>query len=146
MNCTHLLADTPEYLRDKQLVKYSSFGSSSKGVTATQAVNNYANALIKDWLLKPVATIVKEDDQEKEVTTLNLYFLKNRALLKELALFNPHINVDRVRALGMVMLYREEFMILYQGDVGKNREKTQSDYLGNDPFFKNNFKDNKNKY
>ena len=27
MNSIHLLADTPEYLRDKQLVKYSSFGS-----------------------------------------------------------------------------------------------------------------------
>jgi len=43
----------------------------------------------------------------------NLYFIKCRALLKELVLFNPDINVDRVRALGMVMLYREEFMILY---------------------------------
>lgn len=31
MSSTHLLADTPEYLRDKQLVKYSAFGSNSKG-------------------------------------------------------------------------------------------------------------------
>jgi hypothetical protein len=46
-----------------------------------------------------------------------LYTLRNRALLKELALYNPIINVDRIRALGMLMLYREEKIILYNGDL-----------------------------
>jgi hypothetical protein len=32
MNSLSLLADTPEYLRQKQLIKYSSWGNSSKGV------------------------------------------------------------------------------------------------------------------
>ena len=41
MNSIHLLADTPEYLRDKQLVKYSSFGSNAKGVNASLAINNF---------------------------------------------------------------------------------------------------------
>jgi hypothetical protein len=35
MNCTHLLADTPEYLRDKQIIKYTNFGNNAKGVRAT---------------------------------------------------------------------------------------------------------------
>ena len=65
MNCTHLLADTPEYLRDKQLVKYSSFGSNSKGVNASAAINNYANERIREWLLKPVSTQVVEDGVPK---------------------------------------------------------------------------------
>ena len=49
------------------------------------------------------------------------------------------INVDRVRSLGMVMLYREEKMILYQGDVRRNEEQDDPSYLGNDEFFTENF-------
>jgi len=109
MNCTHLLADTPEYLRDKQLVKYSAFGSNSKGVNANANINNYANDLIRNWLLKPVPTIVKnEDGIEIETTVPNLFTVKSIALLEELVAFTPEINVDRIRSLGMVMLYREE--------------------------------------
>lgn len=139
MNSTHLLADTPEYLRDKQLVKYNSFGSNAKGVNASNAINNYADELIKDWLLKEVTINVQEEDEDKIVTTYNLYFIKNRALLRELVLYNPDINVDRVRALGMLMLYREEKMILYQGDMSRTRESSSASYLGNDPYFNNNF-------
>ena len=86
-------------------------------------------------------TIVKEDGEDKEITVPNLFFIKNRALLKELVLFNPDINVDRVRALGMAMLYREEKMILYQGNISADREeKANSSYLGNDPFFVKNYR------
>ena len=139
MNCTHLLADTPEYLRDKQLVKYSSFGSNQKGVNATAAINNYANGLIRDWLMKPVTMITTIDGVEQEVVTQNLFFLRNRALIEELIAFNPEINVDRIRALGMVMLYREEKMVLYQGNPSRDKDITPSDYIGNDPFFVNNY-------
>ena len=142
MNCTHLLADTPEYLRDKQMVKYSSFGSNAKGVNATAAINNYANGLIRDWLMKPVTIITEVDGIEQEVTTQNLYHLRNRALIEELIAFNPEINVDRIRALGMVMLYREEKMVLYQGNPSRDKDVTPKDYIGNDPFFTNNY-DNK---
>lgn len=139
MNCTHLLADTPEYLRDKQMVKYSSFGSNQKGVNATAAINNYANGLIRDWLMKPVTMITTIDGVEQEVVTQNLFFLRNRALIEELIAFNPEINVDRIRALGMVMLYREEKMVLYQGNPSRDKDAVPSDYIGNDPFFTNNY-------
>lgn len=139
MNCTYLLADTPEYLRDKQLIKAIGYGNTSKGVSATLPINNYANQLIRDWLLKPVVSTIEEDNEEKEITIPNLYLIKNRALLKELILFNPDINVDRVRALGLLMLYREEKMILYNGDVKNKELNNNSAYLGNDDFFKNNY-------
>lgn len=139
MNCTHLLADTPEYLRDKQMVKYSSFGSNQKGVNATAAINNYANGLIRDWLMKPVTMITTIDGVEQEVVTQNLFFLRNRALIEELIAFNPEINVDRIRALGMVMLYREEKMVLYQGNPSRDKDVIPKDYIGNDPFFTNNY-------
>lgn len=140
MNCTHLLADTPEYLRDKQLIKYSSFGSNQKGVNASAAINNYANNLIRDWLLKPVTTTVIENNEEKVITVNNLYFIRNRALLEELIAFSPEINVDRIRALGMVMLYREEKVILYDGEINESKyESNNKSYLGNDDYFTRNY-------
>ena len=141
LKCTHLLADTPQYLRDKQLVKYSSFGSNAKGVNASAAVNNYANTLIRDWLLKPVTTTVKESSgEEKQIEVPNLYFIRNRALLEELIAFTPEINVDRIRALGMVMLYREEKLIMYQGNLSKeSRDKAEQSNLANDDYFSRNY-------
>lgn len=140
MHCTHLLADTPEYLRDKQMVKYSSFGSNAKGVNATAAINNYANGLIRDWLLKPMTTIIVEDGEEKEVELPSLYTIRGRALLEELIGFDPIRNFDRVRALGMVMLYREERRILYGEDLNEaSEERVDKDYLGNDDYFNRNY-------
>ena len=140
MNCTHLLADTPEFLRDKQLIKYSSFGSNAKGVNASAAINAYANNLIRDWLMKPLTIIQNVDGEDVEVTVYNLNFLRNRALIEELIAFNPEINVDRIRALGMVMLYREEKMVLYQGNPSRDSEEVPKDYLGNDKFFTENYR------
>ena len=140
MNCTHLLADTPEFLRDKQLIKYSSFGSNAKGVNASAAINAYANNLIRDWLMKPVTIIQNVDGEDVEVTVYNLNFLRNRALIEELIAFNPEINVDRIRALGMVMLYREDKMVLYQGNPSRDSEEVPKDYLGNDKFFTENYR------
>lgn len=144
LNCTHLLADTPEYLRDKQMVKYSSFGSNSKGVNASAAINNYANGLLRDWLLKPVPMIIEEGGEVRETTIPNLYRIKNRALLEELINYTPELNVDRIRSLGMAMLYREEKMILYQGNPSADREeKADASYLGNDPFFSRNYREHR---
>ena len=139
MNSLHLLADTPEYLRNKQLIKASRFGNSSKGVTATVPIKNFALGLIRDWLLKPVEVVKKEGTEVVKYTTNNLAFVKNRALLKELMLYNPAINVDRIMSLCQLMLYREEKMILYQGDPAKNASKSKEEGLQYDPFFIKNY-------
>ena len=143
LRCTHLLADTPEYLRDKQLVKYSSFGSNAKGVNASAAINNYANNLIRDWLLEPIQIIVKEEGEEKQISVPRLYSLRNRALLEELIAYTPEINVDRIRALGMVMLYRQERVILYKDRLSKDYyDQASSNGLENDVFFIKNYHSN----
>lgn len=138
---TFRLADTPEYLRDKQLVKYSSFGSSAKGVNASANINNFANRLIKDWLLMKVPIEVKQEDGHIEIQEIpKLYKLKNRALIEELIQFNPDINVDRIRALGILMLYREQYIIRYgTGRTESSSEILSKDYAGNDEFFTKNF-------
>lgn len=143
MNCTHLLAETPDYLREKQLVKYSNFGSNKYGVNASAAINNYANSLIREWLIKPVEIAVSKNGEDEIIHTQNLYLLRCRALIEELVAFNTENNFDRIRALGMVMLYREEKMILYQGNPSRDKDEIPADYLGNDPFFNRNYNEKK---
>ena len=139
MNCTHMLAETPEYLREKQLVKYSNFGSNRYGVNATAAINNYADNLLRDWLLKPETIITKEDGQEVLNTVPMLYTLRTRALIDELVNYSPVVNVDRIRAMGMVMLYREEQMILFQGDPRHANDDNNGSGAADDPFFTINY-------
>lgn len=137
-NSLHLLADTPEYLVDKQLVKSIGYGNTRKGVNTTVPVKNYMLRLIRDWLLRPVVKLeTTHDGEEVEVTVPNLYNIRCRALLKELILFNPVINVDRIMALGMVMLYREEKMILYQGDI--KREEAKPTGMAADAYWSKNY-------
>ena len=140
MNSLHLMADTPEYLKNKQILKANTFGNASKGCPATTPVINFAMERLRDWLLKPV-TVTEESNGESISTTIpNLHFLKNRALIKELMLYNPAINVDRIMSMCQLMLYREEKMILYQGEPRRAEKRIDSTYLGNDPFFNKNYK------
>ena len=145
MNSLYLLADTPEYLKDKMIIKEIGYGNRAKGINATQPVNKYADKLTQQWLLKRAVVTKEVDGNETEVEIPQLYKLKNRALLKECLLYSPDINVDRVRAFGMLMLYREEFMILYGGNVASGQE-APSDYLGKDKFFTVNYDDKKALY
>ena len=120
-NSLWMLADTPDYLKDKQIVKSGGFGNTAKGVRATVPVINYAFRIIRDWLMKPVIFIQKDETgADIEVTMPNLYNIRNRALLKELILWNPFGNYDRIMALAQLMLYREEKIILFQGDLKKH--------------------------
>ena len=140
MNSLHLMADTPEYLKNKQILKANTFGNASKGCPATIPVINFSMERLRDWLLKPV-TVTEEFNGESISTTIpNLHFLKNRALIKELMLYNPAINVDRIMSMCQLMLYREEKMILYQGEPRRAEKRIDSTYLGNDPFFNRNYK------
>lgn len=141
MNCLWKLEDTPEYLRQKQMIKNVGYGNTAKGVSAIPAVKNHGFTLIRDWLLKPVTIFspTGPNNEEIEIQVPNLHFVKNRALLKELSLFNPNINVDRIMSLVQLMIFREQKMITYQGDVKRDTSKIEKDYAGNDEFFTRNF-------
>jgi hypothetical protein len=60
-------------------------------------------------------------------------------------LFNPDINVDRIMSLVQLMLFREEKMILFQGNPKANLT-VPSNYLGNDEFFRVNYDDKFSKF
>lgn len=139
MNSTYLLTEQLEFLKDKDMVK-EGYGNKARGTNATAPVNAFARNLLRSWLLKPVPVIQTVDGEEQEVLIPNLYTLRNRALIKELIMYNSEGNFDRISAMGMLMLLREDRMILYKGEVNKEKEeKARSGYLGNDSFFERNY-------
>ena len=112
----------------------------SKGTNASPAINAYARSRLRSWLLTPVPIMQTIDGEEKEVMVPRLFTVRNRALLKELINYNSEGNFDRISAMGMLMLLREDRMIRYQGDVSKEKqERANNNYDGNDPFFKRNY-------
>ena len=140
MNCLYLLTDVLDFLKDKDMVKGSSYGNKAKGTNATAAINAYARNLLRSWLLRPVPIVQTIDGEEEEIIIPNLYTVRSRALIKELILYNSEGNFDRISAMGMLMLLREDKMILYNGNISKTKEEEASaSYLGNDPFFKTNY-------
>ena len=139
MNSSYLLATTPEYLKDKQLIKDIGYGNKACGINATVAIKGYGYQKIREWLLQPYTKIEKDaEGNDIEIQQANLYRLKNRALIKELILWNPDINVDRIMAMVQLVLYREEKMILYGGDMSSSGQDSGSE-LADDPFFKQNY-------
>ena len=138
-NSLYLLTDVLDFLKEKQMMK-DGYGNKSKGTNASPAINAYARSRLRSWLLAPVPIMQTIDGEEKEVMVPRLFTVRNRALLKELINYNSEGNFDRISAMGMLMLLREDRMIIYQGDVSKEKqERANNSYDGNDPFFKRNY-------
>lgn len=142
-NCLYLLAETPQFLKDRDMVKASSIGNSIYGVNATIHINAYARARLKDWMLKPVEITVMNDDGEREEKTIpNVMTWWNRAALDEARQWNPDGNFDRISSLGMLMLIREERYVEEGGEITP-RTNYVSQSKANDPFFERNYRDKK---
>lgn len=138
-NSLYLLTDVLDFLKEKQMMK-DGYGNKSKGTNASPAINAYARSRLRSWLLAPVPITQTIDGEEKEVMVPRLFTVRNRALLKELINYNSEGNFDRISAMGMLMLLREDRMIRYQGDVSKEKqERANNSYDGNDLFFKRNY-------
>ena len=88
----YLLSDTPYQLRNSDTYKVGS--NTSKGINASMKVNQTARDYIKSWLLEPVS----EKSEKRVIETI--YSI---AVLKELIMWNPQGNFDRVSSLGMLM-------------------------------------------
>ncbi len=115
-NSTYILTDVLEFLKERYNIK-SGFGNTAKGTTATLPINAYAKSLLRKWLLDDITIRQVVDGQEQEITVPRLYTLKSRALIKELIAYDNENNFDRISAMGMLMLLRQDKLILYQGDM-----------------------------
>lgn len=100
-NCLHLLCDTPKILRDLQITKLNyETGNNSKGTNASKEVNKYARESLKTWML--------EQAYNREDGITNTHTLGSIPALKEIIYWEPDGNYDRVSALGMLMILRED--------------------------------------
>lgn len=144
MGCLSYLADTPEYLRDRDVIKHIGTGNGAKGVNATAGVNDFADRRIRDWMLKvvpipnPRYTGEPDSEEPETIDNFNLYNIPSRALLLEAIAYCKEGNYDRIRALGMLMIYREQYLILYGDDVQGGYEEDDGDSLADDDFFDRN--------
>ena len=131
--CLNMLADCPEWITQKGLVKYSLFGSSAKGVSVNGPLISTGIELINDWLKKPYQVEITDDKGESYIDDVpQLYKIRNRALLEELVSYAPDKNTDRVSALFQVMFYREQFNILYGGagaDTSAEPDASQDEFF-----------------
>lgn len=142
--CLYMLADCPEWIRQKGLVKYNMFGSSIKGVSVNAALISTGIDLIKDWLLKTKPVEVKDETGQVHIENVpQLYDIRNRALLQELVSYAPEKNTDRVSALFQVMFYREQFNILYGG---ADPEQASSVDDADDEFFNKDWESYTNRH
>lgn len=142
-NATHLLAETPEYLVQRNMISSIGYGNKSVGIRATTPIINGAFKMIQTWLRKSIVSIETDaEGNNNEVTIPNLYRIKNRALLKELVLWNPQGNFDRIMSLVQLMLYREEKMVLYHGDLRHTEEVSSG--MEKDDYWDKNYPGKKN--
>lgn len=142
-NAIHLLAETPEYLVQRNMISSIGYGNKSVGIRATTPIINGAFKMIQTWLRKPIVSIETDaEGNNNGVSIPNLYRIKNRALLKELVLWNPQGNFDRVMSLVQLMLYREEKMVLYHGDLRHTEEVSSG--MEKDDYWDKNYPGKKN--
>jgi hypothetical protein len=130
-NCLHLLCETPEILRDQMNITLSKIGNKRFGTPASKAVNNYALALIKKWLLsESVHQPSSENDEEVTEITMNLHRLRSKPLIEELIAWHTDGNFDRVSALGMLMIYREDiYKILTKPEVNEEELSKRNSFF-----------------
>jgi len=127
----HYLCETPEILRDHMNITISKIGNKKYGTPASKSVNNYALSLIKKWLLSP-ALHQPEDVQEGDEPVLNLHRLRSLPLIEELIAWHSDGNFDRVSALGMLMIYREDIykILVNQKETSHKQVSTNKFWFG----------------
>ena len=133
-----MLADTPEYLSNKQIIKAVNINNTTKGVNATLEVNKLARRLQADWMVEDAYVeekVYDEDGNDTSPKIPNYRKIRSIGYLKEAIAWNNDINCDRISALGMVMLYAAELQ-KYETSFRKERVKG----IGDDPFFKKHYR------
>lgn len=137
-HCLHYLEEEPEIIRAKSNTKVEKVGNKLYGTNATVGINEWGRDLIKDYMLKGI-TQVKNGQDEDEVTIPNVMTWWNRALLEEARQWNPDGNFDRISAIGMLMILREDRRAKFGSDFSGLKKVKQENTKAADPFFERNY-------
>lgn len=118
-HCDYLLADQPDKIISE--VFKDSKVQRRKGCHMTKSIRAYGEGLILEWLM-----------DEFEPGHPNIERIYSEPLIEELIENDGVKNVDRVIALCMTMMYREE---LYQVKIAKSKEENKQVELFEMPLF-----------
>ena len=125
-NSLHLLCDNPSYLKGQMDITIHKEGNKSKGTDGNKAVNAHGLSSQLDWMLE------QADGQNEGV--LNLHMIKSVGYLKECLSFNKDGNFDRISAMNMVCILRNQRIKF----LHKAQEERVKD-LSKDNFFERNY-------
>jgi hypothetical protein len=123
-NSLHLLSDTLQSLKDVEMVKGNMYGNKSKGTNSGKFINARARRLSADYMLTDA------HGEEPGTHKLNLHKIRSIGLLLEALKWNPNGNFDRISAMGMLMLLREDrqkFLENYMSSETNRRTGIQFD-------------------
>lgn len=114
-NAIYRLADTPRILKQMEMVRDLGMGNRAKGTPPSTAINAWGRSLSAQWMSNKAT--VQDLDEENNVTSsyLNLHKIRSVALIKEAIGWNHDGNFDRISALGMLMIYREDRIKYIEG-------------------------------
>lgn len=135
--CTYLLAENPKTLKDQEMMKKGNYGNKAYGVHATAEINSYARRLQKYWMLTVAHPNYQDTDEQGNIITskLNLQLIRSMGYLEEAIAWNSDGNFDRISALGMCMILREEKKQFVDGIMNQNNPT--KDIVNNDYFLRN---------
>jgi len=142
----HYLADSPQVLRDMDFVKGDGlFGNLQKGTHASKSINSWGRKLQADWMVSDAYNVGGDEEQVDEQGNKieskkrkNLHTIRSIGYLKEAISWDPDINADRVSAMNMVMILRED-RLKYES----SRKEVRIKSIFADPWFRRTFNGNK---
>lgn len=132
-NCLHYLCDVPQILRDMDMVKATNlYGNKAKGTHATKEINKWGRLLQAQYM------ITRYNEGDEEDMSLKLHHIRSIPYLEECVAWNSDGNFDRVSAMGMLFLLRED-RVKRTNSIKANQDKQHKKII-NDPFFEKNYK------
>lgn len=134
----HLLADNPQILKDMEMIKPNYYGNKAKGTNSGKQVNRFGRSLLADWMLDKVEIPTEQEDEEGNPVMKivpRLLQLRSIGLINEAIAWNIDGNFDRISAMGMLMILREDRAKL---EVSLSQE--QRDKVANHDFWNKHFK------
>jgi hypothetical protein len=109
------LAETPSILRDMDYIKEPRmYGNKAIGTPSGKNINAWGRRLQADWMRAvavgelSVETDPATGEEIEVIPKTNLQKLRSVAYIKEAIAWNPDGNFDRISAMGMCMILREE--------------------------------------
>ena len=132
-NCLHYLCDVPQILKDMDMVKATNlYGNKAKGTHATKEINKWGRLLQAEYMSK------QYNEEDVDDNSLKLHHIRTIPYLEECVAWNSDGNFDRVSAMGMLFLLRED-RYKRTTSAKANQDKNIKS-VANDPFFNKNYK------